>query len=241
MVHTSRAQWALCIFALLAGGGLVPKIAAAQECADLPQSELKFYRLSADHVTEHIATTTEITRLAVSLGQAWPPHPLMVVVDAIDSEVAVVHRLLASPETGYCDAPETVLVGIGVVSREVFVAHEAAREPCVRAALLAHEREHDRIAGEAVPTFIRQHRAELALQLAELKRAGAPDQATAVKAFEAGLKVSVARMVARFKKELVERVRQSIDTASRLAQLRGACKGRLGKLEKSTIQHGQEL
>jgi hypothetical protein len=241
MVHTSRAQWALCIFALLAGGGLVPKIAAAQECADLPQSELKFYRLSADHVTEHIATTTEITRLAVSLGQAWPPHPLMVVVDAIDSEVAVVHRLLASPETGYCDAPETVIVGIGVVSREVFVAHEAAREPCVRAALLAHEREHDRIAGEAVPTFIRQHRAELALQLAELKRAGAPDQATAVKAFEAGLKVSVARMVARFKKELVERVRQSIDTASRLAQLRGACKGRLGKLEKSTIQHGQEL
>jgi hypothetical protein len=241
MMHTSRAQWALCIFALLAGGGLVPKIAAAQECADPPQSELKFYRLSADHVTEHIATTTEITRLAASLGQAWPPHPLMVVVDAIDSEVAVVHRLLASPETGYCDAPETVLVGIGVVSREVFVAQEAAREPCVRAALLAHEREHDRIAGEAVPTFIRQHRAELALQLAELKRAGAPDQATAVKAFEAGLKVSVARMVARFKKELVERVRQSIDTASRLAQLRGACKGRLGKLEKSTIQHGQEL
>jgi hypothetical protein len=241
MFYSARAPWVLFIFASLAAGELVPKMAAAQECADLAPSDLNFYRLSADHVTEHIATATEIRRLEESSGEAWPPHPLMAVVDAIDTEFAVVHRLVASPETGYCDAPETVLVGIGVVSREVFVAHEAAREPCVRAALLAHEREHDRIAGEAVPTFIRQHRAELALQLAELKRAGAPDQATAVKAFEAGLKVSVARMVARFKKELVERVRQSIDTASRLAQLRGACKGRLGKLEKSTIQHGQEL
>jgi hypothetical protein len=48
-------------------------------------------------------------------------------------------------------------------------------------------------------------------------------------------------MAAKFKEELVERVRKSIDSASRLAQLRGACNGRLGKLEKSAIQHGQEL
>jgi hypothetical protein len=241
MTHRSRAQWTLCIFALMAIGGLVPKMAAAEECADLPQSDLKFYQLSSDHVTEHIATTTEIARLAASSGQARPPHPLMAVVDAIDTEVSVVHRLVASPEKGYCDAPETVLVGLGVVSRAVFVAPEAAREPCVRAALLAHEGEHARILGEAVPTFIQQHRAELALELAELKRTRAPDQAAAVQAFEAGLKVSVARMLSQFKEELVERVRQSIDSASRLAQLRGACNGQLGKLEKSAIHHGQEL
>jgi hypothetical protein len=99
------------------------------------------------------------------------------------------------------------------------MAPEAAREPCVRAALLAHEGEHNRIAGEAVPAFIQQHRAELGLELAELKRTGAPDQAAAVQAFGAGLKVSVARMAAKFKGELVERARQSIDSASRLAQL----------------------
>ena len=117
-MYRSRAQWALCIFALLADGGLVPKIAAAQECADLTQSDLKFYQLSSDHVTEHVATPAEIARLAASSGQARPPHPLMAVVDAIDTEVAVVHRLVASPERGYCDAPETVLVGLGIVSRE---------------------------------------------------------------------------------------------------------------------------
>jgi hypothetical protein len=241
MPHRSRAQWAFCIFALMAIDGLVPKNAAAQECADLPQSDLKFYRLSADHVTEHIATPGEIARLAASSGQARPAHPLMAVVDAVDTEVAVVHRLVGSPERGYCDAPQTVLVGLGVVRREVFVAPEAAREPCVRAALLAHEGEHNRVVGEAVPAFIEQHRAELGLELAELKRTGASDQAAAVQAFEAGLKVSVARMAAKFKEELGERVKQSIDSTRRLAKLRGACNGRLGRLEKSALQRGQEL
>src|SRR6266446_3288140 len=194
MMHRSRAQWALCIFASLAIVGLVPKMAGAQECADLRQSDLKFYRLSADHVTEHIATPGEIARFAASSGQARPPHPLMAVVHAIDTEIAVVHRLVASPERGYCDAPETVLVGLGVVTREVFVAPEAAREPCVRAALLAHEGEHDRVLGKAVPVFIQQHRAELALELAELKRTVAADQAAAIRAFDTGLKASFARM-----------------------------------------------
>ena len=237
---TVPARWATCIFALLVTGGLVPKIAGAEECADLPQSALKFYRLSADHVTEHIATPGEIARLAASAGQA-PPHPLMAVVDAVDTEVAVVHRLVGSPGRGYCDAPETVLVGLGVVRREVFVTPEAAMEPCVQAALLAHEGEHNRMVDDAVPAFIRQHRAELGRKLAELKRTVAPDQAAAVHAFEAGLKVSVARMAAIFKEELRERVRHSIDSASRLAKLRGTCNGRLGKLEKSAIEHGQEL
>jgi hypothetical protein len=181
----ARLPARLCVFVLMAIGNPVP-IVAAQVCADLPQSDLNFYRLSADQVTEHIATTGEIARLAASSDQAWPPHPLMAVVDAVDTEVAVVHRLVASPERGYCDAPETVLVGLGVVSREVFVAPEAAREPCVRAALLAHEGEHNRILGEAVPAFIQQHRAELGRKLAELKRTGAPDQSAAVQALKLG-------------------------------------------------------
>ena len=238
---TVPARWASCIFALLATGGLVPQMAAAEECADLPQSALKFYRLSIDHVMEHIATPGEIARLAASADQGQAPHPLMAVVDAVDTEVAVVHRLVGSPDKGYCDAPETLLVGLGVVRREVFVAPQAAREPCVRSALLAHEGEHNRMADDAVPAFIRQHRAELGRKLAELKRTVAPDQAAAVHAFEAGLKVSVARMAAIFKEELRERVRHSIDSASRLAKLRGTCNGRLGKLEKSAIEHGQEL
>jgi hypothetical protein len=57
-----------------------------------------------------------------------------------------------------------------VVRREVFVAPEAAREPCVRAALLAHEGEHNRMVDDAVSAFIRQHRAEFGRKLAELKR-----------------------------------------------------------------------
>jgi hypothetical protein len=104
---------------------------------------------------------------------------------------------------------------------------------------LRNEGEHHRIVGEAVPAFIQQHRAELALELSELKRTGAPDQAAAVQAFGAGLKVSVARMAAKFKEELMERVRRSIDSATRLGQLRGACNGRVGKLEK--MSRGEAL
>jgi hypothetical protein len=188
---------------------LFPFGVAAQECSELPRSELTVYRLAADHVTEHTATPGEIARLWTASGKGGPaPHALMAIVNEIETKLAVVHRLVGSPEGGFCDAPEAVLIGFGAVSRHVFMAPAAAMEPCVRSALLAHEGQHERMLEEAVHAFIQQHRQELAQELVELKGKRASDQGAAAKAFETGLEISMARMLNEFKQEQVDRIRQ---------------------------------
>jgi hypothetical protein len=172
---------ALLALSLSAGSGI------AQECADLPQTDVKLYQLGPDHVTEHDATPEEIARLARTSGMARVPHPLMAVVSPIGGKFAVVHRLVASPEGGYCDAPEAVTIGIGIASREVFLIPQAARETCVKAALLAHEGKHDRMLGAGVQAFIQEYRPAFAQELVELTTKRASDQGSAKKAFEAAL------------------------------------------------------
>jgi hypothetical protein len=53
--------------------------------------------------------------------------------------------------------------------------------------------------------------------------------------------MATARMLKEFKEEQIERVRQSVDTANRLAELRRSCHDRLGELEDSVHQEGQEM
>ncbi len=226
---------ALLALSLSAGQGL------AQECTGLPRSDLKVYRMEADHVTERSASPEEIARIARTSGMAHVPHPLIAIVYKIEGKVAVVHRLFASPGGGYCDAPKAVIIGIGVVSREVFLTPQAAKETCVKAALLAHEGEHDRMLGAAIHAFIQEYHPVLEQELRELKTKRASDQESAEKAFDAGLMVALARMLRQFKEEHVARIRQSLDSTDRLAELRQSCNGRLGNLEDDARQEEREI
>jgi hypothetical protein len=137
MMERSRVQLAVFVTALLATGGLIPLWASAQECTDLPKSSLKVYRLTVDRVTEHAATRAEMDEIITALAGTPSAHPLIVIVDAIDTRLAVEHRIVERPE-GYCDAPEAVVLGLGVARREVFILRAAAADPCVKAALLEH-------------------------------------------------------------------------------------------------------
>ena len=74
----SRARWALLVAAILAGV-LLPQSASAQECADLPRSSLKMYRLTVDQVTEHTATRAEIKDIVTALAGTPSAHPLMAI------------------------------------------------------------------------------------------------------------------------------------------------------------------
>src|SRR5690242_16258729 len=105
MTYRSRSQWALLILALLAAGGHVPRKLAADECADLPQSSLKLWTRSPIMP----ATRAEIEGMVTALAGTPSTHPLMAIIDAIDTRVAVEHRIVETPE-GYCDAPEAVLL-----------------------------------------------------------------------------------------------------------------------------------
>ncbi len=225
---------ALLVMAVTAGQG------GAQECPDLPQSQLRVERLQADHVTEHTATPEEIARL-VNSGSGRAPHPLMAIANEIDTHFVLVHRLVASPDGGNCDAPELVTIRFGIISRHVFLAPQAAMESCVRETLLTHEADHNRALNAAVSAFIRQHRAELARELVELMGKRASGDGAAEQAFEAALNRVLARMLDQFKTEQVGQLRQIVDSTTRLAALRRSCNGRIGELEKSVWQGEQEL
>jgi hypothetical protein len=230
MMDWSRAQRALFFTAFLAGG-LFPQMASAQECTGLPRSSLKMYRLTADHVTEHAATRAEIEDIVTALAGTPSAHPLMAIVDAIDTRVAVEHRVVERPE-GYCDAPAAVLLGLGVARRDVFILREAAIDHCVREALLTHEAEHDRALGKAIHDFIQQHRPKLVERLEEFKRQSARDRQSAMQAFDAGLRMLLATMLMEFKEEKIGDIKQTVDSVSRLSALSNACNGKLGELEK---------
>jgi hypothetical protein len=205
---------------------------------DLPESGLKVYCLTADHVIDHAATRAEIEDIVTALAGTPSAHPLMAIVDAIDTQVAVEHRIVERPQ-GYCDAPEAVLLGLGVARREVFIQREAAIDNCVKAALLTHEAEHDRALGKAIHDFIQQRRPKLAQRLEELKRQSARDRQSAMQAFEAGLQTLLATMEKEFKEQKIGDIKQSVDSESRLAALSNACNGKLGELEK--ISRGEPL
>jgi GTP1/Obg family GTP-binding protein len=52
---------------------------------------------------------------------------------------------------------------------------------------------------------------------------------------------SLTRMLSQFKEEQVGRIRQSVDSPTRLAELRRSCEGRLDELEKSVRHDGKGL
>jgi hypothetical protein len=118
--------------------------------------------------SEALASPEEIARLS-STGDARAPHPLMAVRYSIDSTAAVMHRLVPTANGGFCDAPERVLFRFGISRRRVLLTPEAAAEPCVKSALLAHEAEHNRVAGDTIRTFLDRQEAELAQVLRQLK------------------------------------------------------------------------
>ncbi len=111
-----------------------PAAAAAHGCTDLPVSTLRFNRIVAGDVVEHVATAEQIVRL--SSTQDHPaPHPLMAMAYALDSQIRTVHRIVRQAQ-GYCDAPEMVTIAFGITRRDVFMTPQAAQAPCSRGAAL---------------------------------------------------------------------------------------------------------
>jgi hypothetical protein len=196
--------------------------------------------ISPDRRSGHrnAATRAEIEGVVSALAGSPSGHPLIAIVDALDTRVGIVHRVIERRQ-GYCDAPERILLGLGVARREVFILREAALDPCVREALLTHESEHDRALGNAIHDFIQQHGPELGQRLEALKRQSARDPRSAIQAFEAGLQVVLATLMKEFKEEKIDDLKQSVDSVSHLAALSNACNGRLGELEK--LSRGEAL
>jgi hypothetical protein len=208
-----------------------PAAVAAPICTALPDSDLKLSPLSADTVDQEIAPTEQIARLSVG-EPGHVPHPLLAVRYSIDSNVGLVHRVVPAKDGGFCAAPEAVTFGFGVTRRRAILAPEAAAEPCVKYALLAHEAEHYRVVSEGIRAFLYRQEAPLARYLGELKARPAAGETAAKKALETGLLGASARLIEKFNKNEVARIREEIDSPVRLAALSASCNGRIGALER---------
>ena len=126
---------------------LIGQAANAQECKNLPRSEVNIYILRVEDVTETVAPSNVVAQQTSGGDPANAPHPLMAVVYALDSKVASEHRLIDA-DGGYCDVPETLRIGFGIATRKVVLADTAAKDACIREALLEHEADHYRMAQE---------------------------------------------------------------------------------------------
>lgn len=206
------------------------KALAGRDCPDLP-SDLKVERISIDRVEEEIASAAEITRLS-GTGDARAPHPLMAIRYSFDSTVGVLHGFVSSASGGFCDAPERVIFRFGLSRRRVLLTPEAAAEPCVKSALLAHEAEHYRIAGDGILSFLDQHETELAEVLLQLKAKPAPSEDTAEKTMELGLMSAMVRLAKTFQSNEMGRIRELADSPTRLSDLGASCDGRIVELER---------
>jgi hypothetical protein len=219
---------------------------AGQVCRDLPESKLRLYSAHPIKTEEHLATRSEMDRIALEIGvsaAARAAHPLMLIATELGTQVSVLHRTIQALNRGepaYCDAPKSVEFGLSIVGRKVLLEETAAADPCVRSALLEHEAEHSRALYRAIKVFIRQRREELAARLRELKQTPAPDRASATNALEADLKSFLVTMVQPFKNEM-ERSRAGVDTPERLEELRNACGGKVRKMEQElTTPHADD-
>ena len=213
---------------------------AAQGCGALPVSDLKLHRVSVDYVDQEIAPPEEIARFSTP-GDGGAPHPLMAVRYSVDSTVGVIHRLVPAEDGGFCDSPETVVFRFGVSRRRVILAPQAAAEPCVKSALLAHEADHDRIISEAIRVFFDEQERELARQLRELKAQRARDEDAAKRAMEIGLLRASARIMEKFNLSEAGRIRELVDSPARLSALAASCNGRVAELERSVGHKDGEL
>jgi hypothetical protein len=157
-----------------------------------------------------------------------------------DSKVAIAHRLVPAPGGGFCDAPESVLFGFGVVMRRVILAPEAAAEPCVKSALLAHEAEHDQQMRAAIRAFIVQYSPTLVQELLKFNTQPAADEETAKQSLETELVSASARMLQRFISDEAARIIQSVDSDTRLG-LGQSCNGRMKELEQSLSRAEKKL
>jgi hypothetical protein len=110
--------------------------------------------------------------------------------------------------------------------------------------LLAHEAEHNRIAGDAIRTFLDHHKAELAQLLRQLKAQPARDEEAAKKAMKLGLMSAAVCLTETFHATEIGRMRDQADSPARLSTLGDSCDGRIVELERTDAaadrQHGRD-
>jgi hypothetical protein len=210
---------------------LAPSLAGrawAADCAAAPPV-LELRPPEAAPVIEHTVTPAAIEQLS----GAPAPHALMAMGYALDSQIAVRRDDNGTPA---CAAPSSVIIRFGIVRRDLYLIAAAADDPCIHAALRAHEAAHSHIIAAGAARFLAQHRAALAATLDRLWSTS-PNAAR----LEAGLFDELRRLTVDFGAEMRGPLRAEGDNPVALAHLADACHGAVGELDQAIRAHGTLL
>lgn len=204
---------------------------AAQLCTDLPQSRLQTYDVRRNGVEEITVSRADLDRGARA-NSLISRHNMMLSGSSIMGWFDIAHRPVKQTNGMVCDAPFFVRIGFGVKERVALLVRSAAENACVRQQLLTHEAAHNRAINATIDRFIDVHTSEFVEGVIALKKIPAPDEATAKRRWEAGLKLMVNDARSQLETELKDAVAK-VDTPAALKALEDACSGRIRSLEKS--------
>jgi hypothetical protein len=227
MLSWNRLSFPLLILAV---GAALPlqEARAAAPCAGLPPSKLQIFDITAPDVQVIMLPAEEIERYPQ--GDLASRHTFMLSQVRVVTWFEITHRIIPREDGLVCDAPAMVRVGFGFDRRTVLLARPAAKDVCVRQAMLDHEAAHIRALGKVVDDFIDRRTADITRDVTALKATPAPDAAIAKTRWETGLRA----LVAEARRKLLEDLRAAItkdDQPAALAALENACGGSLRKLE----------
>ncbi len=208
------------------------RAAAAEECADLPASQLEVYDMKTPPV-EELAVDAEALDQQGVLSATASRHTLMLTTHDVAMVFEITHRIIPGANDAYCDAPSLVRIIVGFPKRNAYIARQAAEDSCIRAVMLAHEADHRRADADALRRLLSAKQDFIAGSVAALKRTSQPSPEAAVARWEAGLRTVLESVKQDFLAEEAQ-VTASVDTPAALRQIENACGGKVKRMESAT-------
>ena len=199
-------------------------------CGELPSSQLEVYDLKTKGVDEH----------AVDIDQLDDPksdpstsrHTLMRTTHDVAMLFEVAHRIIPANDGLYCDAPSLVRIAIGFPKRSAFLARPAARDACIRAAMLDHEAAHQRADADALRHLLDARQEFLVDAVRALKRTSFTSPQAAVEHWKSRLQ-QVSDVVRQDFVAQEQAINASVDPPAALSRIENGCGGRLRQIERS--------
>jgi hypothetical protein len=219
---------ATCSLALAIGLLLVSRATAA-ECTNMPPSRLELYDIKTPPVDEHAVNADELDRLRSS-APASSFHTMMLTTHDVAVILQIAHRIIPVAGGMVCDSPELVRIAVGFPKRTAYLAQQAERDSCLRAALLDHEAEHRRADAAALTRLLNAKQETISASVAALKRIALPGPDAAVAQWEAGLRTVLDSVKQEFLAE-ERQVNATVDTPDALRRIENACGGKLKSIE----------
>jgi hypothetical protein len=207
---------------------LLHEAQAAAPCTGMPPSKLLIFDIKP--------ADPQIVVLPPEALDRQPPddlasrHAFMLSDARIVTWFEITHRIIPRDDGSVCDAPVMVRVGFGLDRRIVLLARPAAKNACLRRAMLDHERAHIQALNEVVDDMIARRTADMKRGMVALKQSPAPDGNAATLQWQAGLRAIVMEV----RQEMFERLRKAVaetDRPSAIAALQNACGGAVRRLE----------